>query len=358
MREWARRILMGNIAKFGMGLVDFKEENAGLPNLAELDERGRTIAEIGIRLRAARTWINDKLSGFRLALALTVIDLNDGLVRALVKTEETNVTHFDDDGAEEEDDHSAPPAGPLPAMSSSDLVPPQPAANRRPRPQSNLGKVKDAVSSLLANLHQLLATPYAESPLQVPASYWPPGEPESLMEETFRTAITRLSSSACHRLRTRHLRFPASHEDILYASPDSQHVKDRLRELEETPDCCLCCGFGIPVKHACRKCSPADGRRLMQNAVQGVACGSRAASLNEEHWHAVQRKSAGGFAARPKSFEATSCDVGVESIRRSWRNGGNRDLTKAPSSVKSAYAKLMHPERGIRPDHPGNPLFF
>ena len=65
VRQWLRVMNVCNVGRHGFNLCRFKEEDAtALPDEIAVDERAIAIAEIGIRIKAGRAWVNDNMTPF------------------------------------------------------------------------------------------------------------------------------------------------------------------------------------------------------------------------------------------------------------------------------------------------------
>ena len=325
--------------------------NVAGEQVADLDAYRQTMA---LRKNRADQFLQDEESTFSLLSMLTLNLLLQRVTRVAFK-----LTNADKDGLgfprKAEKRRRISRKGPAGHASDADAA--VGGHENGPRTAADL---LIAARSVIRDLWKLLDTDVHESVWCVAVAYWPASQPVSSMLMTLAADMLKTLAALKFRITMRFevpplffwgQRFLGDNvEDEGELDPNVQHF---LR----TSPCCLDPWWGRVVQKDVAA-EPHDPSGLLADHVSCFTKHARLVSVREETMHALQRKVAGGFAAKPRSFDRQAASVVLATASDHFMARGGRNLNSAHTTVKTAMTvirkkKVTH----ARPRQFGNGMF-
>ena len=233
-----------------------------------------------------------------------------------------------------------------------------------------LKDVLTSTRSVMKDLWALLASNVRETLWCVATSYWPPEKGSSEMFEMLTNDTLKTIAALKFRITMR-FDFPplsllglrvATHERGPAPASGGQpqeveEIDPRVQGFMQTSSCCLDPFWGRVVQDALRE--EVAVTEALADHVNSWEKHTRAVSVREEKEHALQRKLASGYVARPRTFHHQAAGMVLSSAAGHFHARGGRSL-KSPDPVVQKAMALVRKKRVIhaRPKQFGSGMFL
>jgi hypothetical protein len=331
---WARLELVHSLGKRGIEAITvspFEAEADGEKPAVDEAEVLKKLA--GKRIGKGRRWLNDCWTRFILALAVlltmqmelivaTLFAISNIVVggdRRIVKPRNTDIKQI---------------KGTL----KSEI----PRERKNPMAEVVLVCIKFMVA-----LWSVFKSPFETGPLGAASEYAPEGQ-EQKARKIVRKGVFNLLGNV-------YLRFTMKHRSSPYDLAELPHITDEAllrkmtRDFLAKSNCCKCNGVCKPAEAFARSGPFGMEHWRLQFFMSSFTANCRETSLREEHWLSWMGKH-GTKDKMPSSFVTKATAQTTEHVTRYWEELGNRDLNKAPESLKAEFALSLKPAKMKRPN--------
>ena len=336
-----RMLIPNNLLAEVIGRTRFEEENERIDAAyCNMTAAQKLRAEVGVRLRAARSFCLNPTTRFRLCVASILYRITDAIrVVQIKKTASLQQKKYGK--------HSRTKVSMKNEGTQSEL-------------KSPTCEVSEVVHEALSKLWEFLQMPLEDGLGGIAASFWPDGHDRSEMFQYFQTTAHICGSNLYRRFVIKEDVFPDRDFDVLGREATDPLVVERETKLRTSSECCLEPGVELPVKEALQRASGQDVRCvLFQETVQVHHSVIKVCTIQEECEHAQQKRKSGGFVARPKCFGSQASHMVVDKISVCWYSRGGRNLMIAPKVVSNATKSMVNGKKAqhSKPNHAGSTLF-
>ena len=228
-------------------------------------------------------------------------------------------------------------------------------------PSVSLQQLLTATRAVIRNLWKLLDGDEARSVWSVAASYWPADQSRDELLEALTSDSLKTIAALKFRI-TMKFDFPPYSLLGMSAAADLGEADEagdpdpRVAAFLSTPACCLDPFWGQVVQSDVKQ--EVDTCGALSDHIAIFEKHTRAVSLREEATHALQRKLAGGFTARPRAFDRQAASMVLSTAEEHFKARGGQCLTSAEPDVQKSM-ELVRKKKVVhhRPKQFGSGMF-